>query len=103
MPENSDPLPLADDDAARLRAWRAELDRLNLRLVALVQERARLVAEVARFKRERGLPPFDAQREEQMLEALLAQAGPGLLPDELARLLRIAMRFYRRVARRARG
>ncbi|MBK9388039.1 MAG: chorismate mutase [Planctomycetes bacterium] len=103
MPENSDPLPLAEGDAARLQAWRAELDRLNLRLVALVQERARLVEEVARFKRARALPPFDPQREQEMLEQLLLQAGPGLAPDELARLLRIAMRFYRRVARGARG
>jgi chorismate mutase len=95
-----DPLPV-EDELEKLRAWRAELDHLNHELLQRVQERARIVAAVARFKRARGMPAFDAAREQAMLVELLAAPGEGFSRAELERLLRVAMRFYRRLARRA--
>jgi chorismate mutase len=63
------------DEVTRLR-WR--LDAVNLELLRLLEHRARLALEVARLKRGRGLPVYDARRERDMLEALVAQSR-GLL------------------------
>ncbi len=71
-----------------LPALRARMDALNARLVALLQERAALVAVIARHKRQAGLPAADPAREAAMLEALLREPGPGFARDELAALLR---------------
>ncbi len=101
MNEDPNAAPPGSDDAAFLRERRAELDRLNREILRGVQERARIVAEVARFKRARGMPAFDAAREQAMLMELLASPGEGFSRAELERLLRVAMRFYRRLARRA--
>ena len=65
----------AHDEVKRLR-WR--LDAVNLELLRLLEQRARLALEVARLKQRRGLPVHDAQREREMLDALAAQSR-GLL------------------------
>ena len=63
------------NEITRLR-WR--LDAVNLELLRLLEHRARLALEVARLKQRRGLPVYDAGRELNMLEAVVAQSR-GLL------------------------
>jgi 3-deoxy-7-phosphoheptulonate synthase/chorismate mutase len=70
----------AHDQVTRLR-WR--LDAVNLELLRLLEHRARLALEVARLKQRRGLPVYDAQRERDMLDALLAQSRGVLDEREL--------------------
>lgn len=80
---------------------RAAIDAVNLRLRDLLQERARLVLRVAARKRALGMPMVDAAREQQMLARLLASPGEGFSRDELARVLRVLLRSYRRLCQRA--
>ena len=84
-------------DDPPLLALRAQIDTVNLRLRDTLQERARLVQQVAARKRALGAPMVDAAREQAMLDALLTGAGEGFAPEQLARVLRGLFRAYRRL------
>ncbi len=84
-------------DDPQLLALRAQIDAVNLRLRDVLQERARLVQQVAARKRALGAPMVDAAREAAMLDALLAGAGEGFAPEQLARVLRGLFRAFRRL------
>ena len=66
----------------RLAACRQQIDTLDQRIVGLIQDRARVVAEVGDIKREAHLPVTVPGREQQVIEKAkeLAKAGP--LPAE---------------------
>lgn len=65
---------------------RRQIDAINLSLLELLNERARVVQAIGRLKREQGLPLYDPEREEAMLTALTAR-NPGPLSDEAVRAL----------------
>jgi chorismate mutase len=67
-----------EEEIERLRGRLAEVD---LGLVAGINERLRLVAELKRVKDERGIPFLDPDREAWMLR-FLAGENPGPLTDE---------------------
>lgn len=77
--------PALPPDVRRLRA---RVDRLNTRLVALLQQRARLARQLAAAKARHGLAASDPARERAMLRAMLAGAPRGFAPRVLSRLLR---------------
>jgi 3-deoxy-7-phosphoheptulonate synthase/chorismate mutase len=73
------------------------MDRLNLRLAALLQSRARLAREIGRVKAPLGLAAPDPARERDMLRRALATAPPGFAQRELAALLRAVFAASRRL------
>jgi chorismate mutase len=86
---------------------RKRMDRLNARLVAALQARARLALRIARTKERAGLPAPDPARERAMLAAVLRAAPAGFARRDLARLVRAVFAASRRLvvgdrARRAR-
>ena len=73
-----DALLTAENDRAKTRdlaALRGEIDRIDAALAPLLAERMGLSDEVGRFKRERGLPVLDAEREQQLLSKIRGLAG----------------------------
>lgn len=48
------------------------IDRVNTALVPLIEERMDAVVEVTRYKREHGLPVYDAKREQAVLDKVSA-------------------------------
>ncbi len=79
-PAKKRPKGVKDDGAARLDAIRVEIDRLDKRLVALLNARSKLVVEVGGLKRHSGIPIYAPHREAEVLgNALKANRGP--LPD----------------------
>lgn len=87
-------------DVARLRG---RMDRVNARLVALLQERARLALAIGRAKERHQLAAADPSREREMLERVLAGAPRGLRKPELARVLRAVFAASRRLVVADRG
>ncbi|HEY7379341.1 MAG TPA: chorismate mutase [Steroidobacteraceae bacterium] len=65
----------AADIPARMAQLRESLDRINHQLLALLEQRGRLVHEVMRIKREHSLPVHDPERERRMLDALLSASS----------------------------
>lgn len=60
---------------APLSSLRSRIDEVNEEILVLLQERARIVVEVARLKKEHGLDGYDPRREEEMLASLTVRGG----------------------------
>ncbi|MDR0269389.1 bifunctional 3-deoxy-7-phosphoheptulonate synthase/chorismate mutase [Paenibacillus sp.] len=61
----------------RLEQLRIKLDEVNLQLLGLLSERARIAQELRVEKEKQGVPKFDPVREKEMLEKLItANEGP---------------------------
>jgi chorismate mutase/prephenate dehydrogenase len=76
-PDSTDLAPPAVSPA-RLAEIRAELDGLDRQLLETASRRARLVAEVAAFKRAEGRPIYDRERERRIVhraEEVAAEVG----------------------------
>lgn len=67
-------------DSAELADLRRKIDRIDKKLVALLNERAGLVVEVGKRKRGSGAPIYAPHREAEVLARVLA-ANQGPLPD----------------------
>ena len=61
----------------KLEEARNIISQTDGKIAALFEERMRAVEEVARYKKERGLPIVDAERERALLEKNLALIGDG--------------------------
>jgi chorismate mutase / prephenate dehydratase len=66
----------------RLAACRQQIDTLDQRIVELIQERARVVAQVGDIKREAHLPVTVPGREQQVIEKAQGLSKGGPLPAE---------------------
>lgn len=69
---------------ASLDELREEIDRIDREILELVAQRMRVVLAVGDFKRQRGLPIYDAERERSLLERL-ASLAPQPLDRETVR------------------
>lgn len=65
-----------------LEELRREIDRVNLEILRLLNERTSLVKEISDLKDKTGTDYFDPVREAEMLESILRQ-NRGPLPNEL--------------------
>jgi len=78
-----------------LPALRWQIDRIDLRLLRVLNQRAALALRVGRLKQQRGLPVFDGRREEAVLRQV-AGANRGPLPAQAVRAI------YREILRQIR-
>ena|SRR5438045_360430 len=60
--------------------WRKKIDELDLRLVDLLNERAKAAQEIGRLKRNTSLPVYEPAREKLIFENV-GKANRGPLPD----------------------
>ncbi len=63
---------------------RRQIDRIDSRLLALLNRRAELARRIGAVKKKHGLPIFDGKRERAVLERLLHSNG-GPLPQGAGR------------------
>jgi chorismate mutase/prephenate dehydratase len=69
-----------------LASLRAEIDRLDNRLVALLNERAEVASRIGQFKEQEGLTVWSPAREDEVVARALA-ASQGPLPEQTLRLI----------------
>ena len=70
-----------------LEELRHDIDRVDEVIVRLLNERARVVCEIGRLKKEQAVPIYQPDREKHVLEHVRGIAGEGPLgPDAIARL-----------------
>jgi len=60
--------------------WRKKIDELDLRLVDLLNERAKAAQEIGRLKRDTSLPVYEPAREKLIFDNV-RKAKKGPLPD----------------------
>ncbi len=75
-----------EEAAARLDELRILIDDVDRRLVALLNERTRVVEEIGRVKRLSGLPVYEPKREEQVFANVTGSNGGPLTPEALRRV-----------------
>ena len=64
----------------KVQALREQVDEVDLRLIQALNERARIVQELATIKAEAGVAIFDPKREEEILQRV-AEMNPGPIYD----------------------
>jgi chorismate mutase len=60
--------------------WRKQIDELDIRLVELLNQRARAAKEIGRLKRNTSMPVYEPDRERIIFENV-RKANQGPLPD----------------------
>ncbi len=78
--------------ASELALLRARIDELNRRILALAQERAEVVLEIARSKDALGLEAYDPEREERMLQKLIRSTSGPFDPGEVREIFQALFR-----------
>jgi len=101
-------LALVATPAARgqtLEEHRSRIDDLDRRIVALLNERAEVVGQIARLKRETGLPVTVPAREREVFRNVTSEAR-ALPADSVRRIyerILVEMKAAERAAMRRRG
>jgi chorismate mutase/prephenate dehydratase len=84
-----------------LQQLRQQIDRIDLRLLQLLNARAKLVLRVGGIKRRQRQPVFDPKREARVLRQMV-QAGRGPLPVvSIREIFRHILRQSRKLERSA--
>jgi chorismate mutase-like protein len=69
-----------------IEEWRKKIDKLDKKIVRLLNERARFTDEIGKLKQKRGLPAYSPTREERVLRNVM-KWNEGVLPTEVLRRL----------------
>lgn len=71
---------------AKLDEYRATIDQIDRRLVALLNERTAIVECIGRVKREAKLPVYEPRREDQVFANIFAANGGPISHDAVRRI-----------------
>jgi len=80
-----------------LEALRRSIDEVDRRLLELFAERARLVLAVGDYKRQRGLPVYDPERERSVLQRLSGNPPAPLDAETVRRIFERLIDEWRRL------
>jgi chorismate mutase len=80
-----------------LNDWRERIDEINLKILDLLNERARCALAIAELKKKKMLPIQDPTREKQVIEAVLSENLGPLSDDSIKRIFEIVMAEHRRL------
>lgn len=84
------------DTNTRLASCRKQIDETDQQIVALLNQRARIVAEVGKIKQESHLPVAAPAREQQILDHVVQMGRLGPLPpDHLRRIYQTVVQEMR--------
>ena len=79
-----------------LQRYRSAIDRIDRRMTGLLKKRFALVKRIGRFKRGRGLPVLQPEREEEILDAVSRSAPERELKEYLRAVYRALFEASRR-------
>lgn len=84
-----------------LEDWRKRIDELDLKLLGLLNERARHADEIGKLKRDLGIDGYAPEREEEIIRNVLQHNAGPLEPEAVRRLFERIIDESRRLERRA--
>jgi chorismate mutase len=87
--------------AVLLQKRREEIDLLDLELLRLLNERARIVLEIAEIKKTNNLPAYDGEREQQVLQRMCRQNKGPLEGESVVTLFHALIHEFRRIGQAA--
>ena len=74
-----------------MKNLRNEIDKLNLKIVQLLEKRFDVVKEIAKFKIKNNIPVYDPERETQVLEKSLNNLENKEYFDEIEKIFKQIM------------
>jgi chorismate mutase len=83
--------------ALDLDELRRGIDSIDRAILKLLHDRIRLVMLVGQYKRERGIPVYDPERERQLLDRLSSAAEPPLDGPTIRRIFERLVDESRRI------
>jgi chorismate mutase-like protein len=75
-----------DSAAERLEEYRRNIDRIDLQLLALLNERTRIVEKIGAVKEEFSLPVYEPKREDQVFRNVIEHNNGPLPADAVKRI-----------------
>jgi chorismate mutase-like protein len=72
--------------AERLEEYRRNIDRIDLQLLALLNERTRIVEKIGAVKEEFSLPIYEPKREDQVFRNVIEHNNGPLPPEAVKRI-----------------
>jgi chorismate mutase-like protein len=75
-----------DEARAKLDEFRVLIDDVDRRLVALLNERTRVVEDIGRVKRSAELPIYEPKREDQVFANVIGANGGPLTQEAVKRI-----------------
>ena len=75
-----------DEARARLDEFRVLIDDVDRRIVALLNERTRVVEDIGRVKRSAQLPIYEPKREDQVFDNVTSHNGGPLTAEAVKRI-----------------
>ncbi len=88
-----------EEAVLQLEQCRVLIDDVDRRIVALLNERTRVVEEIGRVKREARLPIYEPKREDQVYENVTRCNHGPLAPEALKRVFERIIDEMRRIQR----
>lgn len=88
-------------DLELLQKRRKEIDLLDAELLLLLNERARIVLDLAAIKKSCGLPAYDGQREQEVLQRICGEIRGPLEAENVVNLFRAIIHEFRRIGEAA--
>ena len=70
----------------KLADCRRQIDAVDVKLVALLNQRTEIVHEIGRIKHEHSLPVYEPKREDQVFENIASHNAGPLTSDALKRI-----------------
>ncbi len=80
-----------------LEDWRQEIDTLDTEILRLLNQRAGIACELGVIKVASGLPAYDGQREQQVLDRVCAGNQGPLSNESVTRIFRSMIRETRQI------
>jgi chorismate mutase len=70
----------------RLAECRTRIDAVDLKILALLNERTRIVEEIGRIKQQLAMPIYEPKREESVFHNVISNNAGPLSPEALKRV-----------------
>jgi chorismate mutase len=78
---------MTSDEALRVLAdCRKVIDSLDLKLLAILNERTRIVEKIGKVKEECSMPVYEPKREDEVFRNVMEHNGGPLPPDAVKRI-----------------
>ncbi len=76
----------------KLKNFRKEINRIDIEIVDLLNERAKIVLEIKRLKKSNNIPLYDAKREEELINNLAEYNKGPLYNDNIIQIFESILR-----------
>lgn len=74
------------EPAVKLAECRRNIDRIDMQIVALLNERTRIVEQIGAIKREFGMPVYEPKREDEVYRNIIENNHGPLSPEAVKRI-----------------